>query len=48
MRIFITGGAGFLGSHLCETLIHQRTYDHLPWIIYYRPNRKYRRINGKP
>lgn len=22
MRILITGGAGFLGSHLCETLIH--------------------------
>ena len=38
-RVLVTGGAGFLGSHLCDRLRRRRPRRHLPRQLLHRPAR---------
>ena len=39
-RVLVTGGAGFIGSHLCERLVSRRPRRHLPRQLFYRQQEK--------
>ena len=47
MKVLVTGAAGFIGSHLCETLLKTTDYDIIGLDIinnYYNINQKYKNL----
>ena len=47
-RILVTGGAGFLGSHLCERLVAAGPRRHLPGQLLHQPEVERRHLLGRP
>ena len=48
MRVVVTGGAGFLGSHLCTRLIERRARGALPGQLPHRRTRNVEHLIGDP